>query len=120
MARLTPSSPVQNLSGKFSWKEKIIYRTRNGRTHAYVMQNPYKGELAESRKEAINLFREATLLCKAEMNDPARLDYWQAEYAKHQKRAASRSPLSAVKTYHTLRGFIIASLSASLKATSRP
>ena len=85
MAQITPSSPIQSLSGKFSWTEKIIYRTRNGRTHAYVMHNPYKGELAESRKAAINLFAEASRLCSQEMQDPDRLAYWQEEYKKHLK-----------------------------------
>lgn len=124
MAQITPSSPIQSLSGKFSWTEKIIYRTRNGRTHAYVMHNPYKGELAESRKAAINLFAEASRLCSQEMQDPDRLAYWQEEYKKHLKRTKnlspasqnSRSSLPRTKRYSTLRGFILASLSQQLKS----
>ena len=115
MAKITPSSPIQNLSGKFSWKEKIIYRTRNGRTHAYVMLNPYKGELADSRKAAINRFAEASRLCTQEMQDPIRLAYWQEEYTKHLKRTKNLSPNSRTKRYSTLRGFILASLAQQLK-----
>lgn len=118
MASVTPSSPVQNLSGKFSWKEKIIYRTRNGRTHAYVMLNPYKGELAESRKAAINLFAQASHLCTQEMQAPDRLVYWQEEYKKHLKRTKNLSPHSRTKRYSTLRGFIFASISQQLKAAA--
>lgn len=132
MAQITPSSPIQSLSGKFSWTEKIIYRTRNGRTHAYVMHNPYKGELAESRKAAINLFAEASRLCSQEMQDPDRLAYWQEEYKKHLKRTKNLSPASyksrpssrtnnnstipRTKRYSTLRGFILASLSQQIKS----
>ena len=124
MAQITPSSPIQSLSGKFSWTEKIIYRTRNGRTHAYVMHNPYnKGELAESRKAAINLFAEASRLCSQEMQDPDRLAYWQEEYKKHLNRTKNLSPASyksrpssRTKRYSTLRGFILASLSQQLKS----
>ncbi len=116
MASVVTSSPIQNLSGKFTWKEKIAYRTRNGRTHVYAILNPYKGELAESRKAAISLFAEASHKCTEEMQDPDRLAYWQAEYRKHLKRTKNLSPDSRIKRYSTLRGFIIASLSATLKA----
>ena len=124
MAQINPSSPIQNLSGKFSLNDKIIFRTRNGRTHAYVMHNPYKGELAESRKAAINLFAEASRLCSQEMQDPDRLAYWQEEYKKHLKRTKnlsltsqnSRSSYSRTKRYSTLRGFILAPISQQLKS----
>jgi len=116
MASLTPSSPIQNISGKISWKEKIVYRTRNGRTHSYAILNPYKGELAETRKAAINIFAEASRQCSAEMQNPERLAYWQEEYRKHLKRTKNLSPNSRIKRYSTLRGFIIASVSARLKA----
>ena len=116
MASVVTSSPIQNISGKFSWKEKIAYRTRNGRTHVYAILNPYKGELAESRKAAISLFARASRQCTADMQDPDRFAYWQAEYKKHLKRTKNLSPVSRTKRYSTLRGFIIASISASLKA----
>ena len=116
MASLTPSSPIQDISGKFSWKEKVVYRTRNGRTHAYAILNPYKGELADSRKAAISLFAEASRRCTADMQDSDRLAYWQAEYRQHLKRTKNLSPDSRIKRYSTLRGFIIATISARLKA----
>ena len=132
MAQINPSSPIQNLSGKFSLNDKIIFRTRNGRTHAYVMHNPYKGELAESRKAAINHFAEASRLCSQEMQAPDRLAYWQEEYKKHLKRTKNLSHASyksrtssrtnnspsypRTKRYSTLRGFILASLSRQLKS----
>ena len=99
-------------------------RTRNGRTHAYAIQNPYTGPLAESRKRAISTFSEAVRLCKTEMSDPDRLTYWQDRYIQYRKAAnkhvvranAKFLGTTSDKFYSTLRGFIIASLSAQLRA----
>jgi len=123
MASVTPASPFESISGKLSRNERIVMRTRNGRMHAYAIQHPYEGPLAESRKKAINAFAEAVKQCKAEMGDPARLDYWQAQYAEYKKLAnknlsrANRrffgdnsTAAAQDKFYSTLRGFIIAQL----------
>lgn len=118
MASVSTFLPVQNLSGKFGGKEKVIYRTRNGRTHAYVLLNPYKGELAESRKAAINLFAQASRLCSQQMQDPERLAYWQQKFLKHRKKTKNLPLNSRTKRYSTLRGFILASLSQQLKDQS--
>ena len=98
-------------------------RTRNGRMHAYAIQNPYDGPLAESRKKAISSFAEAVKQCKVEMSAPARLAYWQEKYAEYKKLAnkslsrANRrffgeesNAAAQGKYYTTLRGFIIAQL----------
>ena len=98
-------------------------RTRNGRMHAYVIQNPYTGPLAESRKKAISAFAEAVNQCKVEMSDPVRLAYWQTRYAEYKKLAAKSlsranrrffgedsTAAAQDKYYTTLRGFIIAQL----------
>ena len=137
MAKVEPALPFDHFSGKLSRKERIVMRTRSGRTHAYAIMNPYTGPLAESRKRAISTFSQAVTLCKSEMLDPERLAYWQDRYIqyckaanKHVARAnakflcppasssASANTRSSDKFYSTLRGFIIASLSAQLKATN--
>lgn len=124
MAHVEPALPFDHFSGKLSRKERIVMRTRNGRTHAYAIQNPYTGPLAESRKRAISTFSEAVRLCKAEMSDSDRLAYWQDRYIqyckaanKHVGRANSKFlGTTSDKLYSTLRGFIIAFLSALLRA----
>ena len=124
MAHVEPALPFDHFSGKLSRKERIVMRTRNGRTHAYAIQNPYTGPLAESRKRAISTFSEAVRLCKTEMSDPDRLAYWQDRYIQYRKAAnkhvarANTKFLGTAsdKFYSTLRGFIIASLSAQLKS----
>ena len=137
MAHIEPALPFDHFSGKLSRKERIVMRTRNGRTHAYAIVHPYTGPLAESRKRAISTFSQAVTLCKSEMLDPERLAYWQDRYIqyckaanKHVPRAnakfigthasssASANTRSSDEFYSTLRGFIIASLSAQLKAAN--
>ena len=126
MAKVEPALPFDHFSGKLSRKERIVMRTRNGRTHAYAIMNPYSGPLAESRKRAISTFSQTVTRCKSEMSDPDRLAYWQDRYIQYRKAAnkhivrANTKFLGAPsdKYYSTLRGFIIASLSAQLKAVN--
>ena len=125
MAHVEPALPFDHFKGKLSRSERIVMRTRNGRTHAYAILNPYTGPLAESRKRAISTFSEAVRLCKTEMTDPDRLAYWQDRYIQYRK-AANKHIVRANtkflgtpsdKYYSTLRGFIIASLSAQLRTS---
>lgn len=91
--------------------------------HAYAIQHPYEGPLAESRKKAIGAFAEAVKQCKVEMGDAERLAYWQEQYAEYKKLAAKNlsranrrffgensTAAAKDKFYSTLRGFIIAQL----------
>jgi len=124
MAHIEPALPFDHISGKLSRKERIVMRTRNGRTHAYAITNPYTGPLAESRKRAISIFSQAVKQCKSEMLNPERLAYWQDRYIQYRKAAnkhvaranAKFLGTTSDKFYSTLRGFIIASISAQLKA----
>ncbi|MBO4690455.1 MAG: hypothetical protein J5621_06235 [Paludibacteraceae bacterium] len=122
MAKVQPSLPFDHFSGKLSRKEHIVMRTRNGRTHAYAITNPYTGPLAESRKRAISTFSQAVKQCKVEMSDAERLAYWQDRYIQYRKAAnkhvghanAKFLGTTSDKFYSTLRGFIIASISSQL------
>ena len=124
MAHVEPSLPFDHFSGRLSSRERIVMRTRNGRTHAYAIMNPYKGPISENRKPIINAFSQAVKQCKLEMSDPDRLAYWQDRYIqyrkaanKHVARANSKFlGTTSDKIYSTLRGFIIASLSAQLRS----
>lgn len=125
MAKVQPSLPFDNFSGKLSSGERIVMRTRFGRTEAYAYNHPYTGPISENRKPIINAFSQAVKQCKLEMSDPERLAYWQDRYAQYDK-LARRNPAKANmqfigtktdKYYVSLRGFIIASLSVRLRAT---
>ena len=123
MAYVDPSSPFDHLCGKLSKKERIVMRTRFGKTYAYAYRHPYSGPISENRKPIINAFSQAVKQCKTEMYDPERLAFWQERYAQYNK-LARRNPIKANmqfigtktdKYYVTLRGFIIASLSIQLR-----
>lgn len=125
MAHVEPALPFDHFSGKLSRNERIVMRTRYGRTHAYAYRHPYKGPISENRKPIINAFTQASKQCKLEMADPERLAYWQDRYVQYDK-LAKRNPAKANerfigtktdKYYVSLRGFIIASLSVQLRAT---
>ncbi|MBR0296909.1 MAG: hypothetical protein IJQ95_05945 [Paludibacteraceae bacterium] len=110
MAKVIPATPFESLSGKLSANEHIVMRVRNGKMHAYAIQNPYKGPLAESRKRAIASFAQAVTQAKTEMSNPDRLAYWQQQYAQYRAEISKHAPAQGTKTYSTLRGYIIAQL----------
>ncbi len=125
MAHVEPALPFDHFSGKLSRNERIVMRTRYGRTHAYAYRHPYKGPISENRKPIISAFTQASKQCKLEMADPERLAYWQERYVQYDKQA-KRNPAKANerfigtktdKYYVSLRGFIIASLSVQLRTT---
>ena len=115
MAKSNFTDHVEQFHGKVNKSDKIIHRSRFGKTHVYRIDNPYKGPLAESRVAAINIFREAVNRCKLEMADPERLAYWTREYEKYQRKSKRRLFAASKKKYNTLRGFIIAQIVAQLK-----
>ena len=124
MAHVEPALAFDNFSGKLSRKERIVMRTRNGKTHAYAIMHPYQGPISENRKPIINAFSEAVAQCKTEMTDPERLAFWQDRYALYSKIAKRNTTKANAqfigahtdKYYSTLRGFVIASLSIQLRS----
>ena len=154
MAKIELATPFDEMSGKLSSNERIVMRTRYGRTHTYAIRHPFRGPFSENQQTVINAFAQAVQQCKAEMTDPERLAYWQNRYEQYTK-AARRNPAranarfigtpassstspdarssasahasssaspdvrSSDKFYLTLRGFIIASLSAQLRSANQ-
>lgn len=123
MAHVEPSIAFDTFKGKLSRKERIVMRTRYGRTEAYAILNPYKGPISENRKPIISAFSQAVKQCKSEMSDTDRFTYWQdryTQYCKMARRSTTRANMkflgtSSEKYYVTLRGFIIASLSIQFR-----
>ena len=118
MAHVQPALPFDHFSGKLSRKERIVMRTRNGRTHAYAIQNPYTGPLAESRKRAISTFSEAVRLCKTEMSDPDRLAYWQERYDVTFNTAKPRTNTSSAPTPSSSAQHPTSSIALSVASSS--
>ncbi len=109
MARSELSLPFASLSGKLSENDKIILRTRNGRTHAYVMQHPYKGAVAPTRQRTMDAFASAVIQAKTILSDAAQRAEWEKRFAAYQNYA-KRHPSSCRKPCQTLRGYIISTL----------
>jgi hypothetical protein len=116
MANVKPITQLEQLRGKVATGSDTSFRTRAGKTHTYKLQNPYKGPLAETRKAAIGTFREAVQQCALEMKDPERLAFWQKEFERYERRAKRRLFGKGEKHYSTVRGYIIAQLSARLRS----
>ena len=70
MAKVELATPFDEISGKLSSNERIVMRTRYGRTEAYAYRHPYTGPISENRKPVIHAFSEAVKQCKTEMPDP--------------------------------------------------
>ena len=118
MAKIELATPFDEMSGKLSRTERIVMRTRYGRTHAYAIRHPFRGPFTENQQTVINSFSQAVAQCKLEMQDAERLAYWQdryASYTKLAKRNTVKANLQFVGTktdkyYLTLRGFVIAQI----------
>ena len=110
MSELVFEAPIKAIRGRISSGERIVNRTRNGKTHTYIIHNPFKGQPSEARQRSISSFAEATNRCKQEMNDPEKLAAWQAQFDAYRKKLAKHPAPKGTKTYSTLRGYIIAEL----------
>ena len=107
MAKILLSDPLAALSGRTSSDDKIVFRTRNGRTHAYVIKHPNTAPHNEKQQAHTSLFGATAQRVRAEMADPARRAWWEQEFAAYTKRhnPASKRPLSSneVPTYDSRR-----------------
>ena len=115
MAKVIPSLAFDNFSGKLGRKDRIILRTRYGKTHAYTIENPYTGPASEAQNTMRSAFGMAVKQASVILKDPEQKADWERRYASYRKhyRASSSSHY-----YSTLRGFIIATLNAELKGES--
>lgn len=118
MAKVTFIPPIASISGRLSCNSKIVLRTRNGRTQAYVIEHPYTGPVATERQRTINAFAEAVNQSKTVLADPTQRAEWQKRYNKH-RDYFRRHPSSSDKRYSTLRGFVIAQLAKQINAQAR-
>ena len=107
MAKILLSDPLAAISGRTSSDDKVVFRTRNGRTHAYVIKHPNTAPHSEKQKSNSSLFGTTAQRVRAEMADPVRRAYWEQEFAAYTKRhnPASKRPLASndVPTYDSRR-----------------
>lgn len=98
MAKVLLHDPVATVSGRTGKAEKVIFRTRCGRTHAYVVEKPNTNPPSEKQKANSAAFGSIARQAYAEMADAERRAYWEASYNDYKKRhaLAYRRALNAV------------------------
>ena len=112
MATVQPSVVLDAIQGKLKRDDRIVFRTRNGRTHAYAFDHPFHGTASAEQAQTHTTFGMAVKQTSAILSDPAQRADWERRYASYRKHYRSSS---STRYYSTLRGFIIASLNAALK-----
>ena len=85
MAKVIPSLAFDNFSGKLGRKDRIILRTRYGKTHAYTIENPYTGPATEAQNTMRSTFGMAVKQASAILKDPAQKAEWERRYASYRK-----------------------------------
>ncbi len=122
MAKILLTDPLAALSGRVGEDGKIVFRTRNGRTHAYVIRHPNTKPHNAKQQAHTTRFGEIAKQVRAEMSDPSRRSYWEKEFEAYTRRhnPAYKRPLSsnAIPAYSstnkppitTLFGYIFHSL----------
>ena len=77
MAKVIPSLAFDNFSGKLGRTDRIILRTRYGKTHAYTIENPYTGPATEAQNTMRSTFGMAVKQASAILKDPEQKADWE-------------------------------------------
>lgn len=96
MARVRLIEPYKDYSGKTNKDSETIFRTRNGRTHSYVIKNPNTRPHNEAQKAHTSRFGQISSQVRAEQKDPERLAYWEEKYKEY--RLEHKKELDYLKT----------------------
>ncbi len=112
MAHVETNVAIDSFQGKLKRNDRIVYRTRNGRTHAYAFDHPFRGTASEEQAQTRSTFGMAVKQASAILKDPEQKADWERRYASYRKHYRASS---SARYYSTLRGFIIATLNAELK-----
>lgn len=83
MAKILLEAPVAAVAGAISKRQQVIYRMRNGRTHAYVIAHPNEQPPSETQKRNSSLFGEISKQVHAEMADTEKRAKWEKEFAAY-------------------------------------
>lgn len=110
MSKTSFIDPVASISGTLSQESNVRFRTRNGRTHTYLVTRPYEGPATEAQSAMRKGFGACSQEAKRILNDPALRAEWETRYAVYLKDV-QRHPANYPRPCSTLRGFIISTLS---------
>lgn len=125
MAKAELDILLNKLQGRLTGDSRFYVTNRHGKTVVsnYPLHRDPKKISAQQQANS-SAFGQAAKRAKAEMSDPARLAYWQNQYAQYTRLAGKNlnranrqffgensTAFIKQKYYTTLRGFIIAQLS---------
>lgn len=132
MAKILLDAPIGAIAGSISKHQQVIYRTRNGRTHAYVVTHPNEQPQSETQKRNSSLFGVISKQAYAEMADPEKRAEWEKEFVAYTKRRNPSYKRSESSNDHqpyssrrktvitTLYGFIFHTLYTRFKEQTTP
>lgn len=132
MAKIHLESPITKIEGALSKNQRVIYRTRNGRTHAYIVENPNTLPPSETQKRNSSVFGLISKQAYAELADPDKRANWEKEFASYTKKhnhPSRRSNYSNdIQPYSsrrkpvitTLYGYVFHILHTQLKEQTNP
>jgi hypothetical protein len=103
MAEIEFEYPIKNASGKLT--KTVSSRTKFGKSHSYIMRNPYKGPITPKRRKTIDDFRRANELTAAILRDAEQLAVWQERYEAFLEEYQG-TPSNYKDVPKNLRGFI--------------
>jgi len=118
MAHVETNVAIDSFQGKFKRNDRIVYRTRNGKTHAYAFDNPFRGTASEEQAQTRSSFGMAVKQATTILKDPEQKADWERRYAAYRKhfRRHAPTPQNPKPNNHfcsTLRGFIISTLKSA-------
>ena len=109
MARINLIHPIDSISGAMVKRERVYYRTRNGRTHAYKVVRPYKGPASAAQSAGRQSFGDCVRQASAILHDAEQRAQWQLRYDEYMKKV-NRYPNSYPSPCRSLYAFIISTL----------
>ena len=123
-------NPIADIHGKLAKTDEVVFRTRNGVKHAYVIQHPHGDKWSDKQTAARASFADFAKQIKAIYADPEQLNQWRTRFEQliatpaykkqlrkylMQQNAATPVPYipqpKIPKPPTTLYGFIFSSLS---------
>lgn len=110
MANIKFIDPVKEIAGTLNKGENLHFRTRNGKTQAYIVKNPYKGPASQKQNDMRNNFAMVVKKANEILLDPLQKEEWLKRFNDYRKKVEKKTH-AYKKTYSTLRGYIIATLS---------
>lgn len=131
MAKAELDILLNKLQGRLTGDSKFYATNRHGRTviSNYPMHKDPKSISAQQKANSSS-FGQTAKQVKLEMQDPARLSYWQDQHTQYKKLAGKNlnranaqffgedsAAFIKQKYYSTLRGFILAQLAKQQKPT---